>query len=152
MREKKFLHCFDLQETFENKIETIVSEKDRTQTARARKKIFLHYFDLQGTFENKIGTTDWTRTRPLGPWTRPADFEGKTNLTSIPRHHVHSPKNPASTYTPLTEYFPFGSPTKLQYIFIFYTYANMLLFSLPGQLTKLQDLLQRFIGSVGRTP
>ena len=51
-----FLHCFDLQETFENKIETIVSEIDRTHTARARKKNCFHYFDLQETFENKIET------------------------------------------------------------------------------------------------
>ena len=40
--EKQILHSFDLQETFENKIETIVEtivlEIDGTRTARARKK------------------------------------------------------------------------------------------------------------------
>ena len=43
----------NLLETFENKIETIMSEIDSTQTARAREKFFLLYFDLQGTIFKK---------------------------------------------------------------------------------------------------
>ena len=69
-RKKNSLNTIDRkkkkQETFENKIETILSGIDWTQTARARKKNFLNYCDLQETFDNKIGTIvseiDWTHT------------------------------------------------------------------------------------------
>ena len=42
----------------------------------------------------------------------------KKKMGRSPRHHVHSRISPASTHTPLTEYFPFGSPTKLQLLHI----------------------------------
>ena len=93
-------NIFDLQKTFENKIETIVSEIDGTQTARARKKFFLHYFDLQVTFENKIGTTDVATDTSIGSVaTSTAVSEGKKKgtqpqtprpLSEKSRVHIHT--------------------------------------------------------------
>ena len=74
------------------------------ELSRVREKKISPQLQLDVTTDTSTGSVD----------TSTAVFEGNKKSERSPRHRVHSRISPASTYTPLTEYFPFGSPTKLQ--------------------------------------